>query len=186
MVIARRVRVPTHPRGIGATVNGDGVVAASFHRRRCRTAVVTHRFGYGSFPSDGGDGGGGGGGGSGGGGGGGFLASTVLAVAAAHDSAATPVSVTRVSRRTVLQAMATESIQLYHGLYLESRKHHELHIQSTLATPLNMASRVRSCPRNRASTTVRHGGATPRSGLKTCVLSVTIVGRQDELPVLHH
>jgi len=86
-VIAQRV--PARPDGIGAAVDGDDVVAVPFHHHRCRTAVVvTHRFGYVPFPSDGGDGGGGGGGG-----GGALFESTVLAVAAAHDSAATPVSV---------------------------------------------------------------------------------------------
>lgn len=86
LVVARCIRVPVCPRcGLVVIGDGDDVVAVSFHRRR-RTAVVAHRFGYATFPSDdGGDGGGGGGGGDGGA----LLASTVLAVAAAHDSVAT-------------------------------------------------------------------------------------------------
>lgn len=168
LVIARRVRVPARPHGIVATTDGDGVIAASFHCHHCWTAVVTHRSGYVAFPSD--DGGGGGGGDA-------LLASTV-AVAAAHDSAATPVSMARASRCTVLQATATDSMRNCITVFTQNCVNTAGHIRSTLTIPLNMASRVqpsRTC--NRASTTVRHRGATLWRGLETNVLSASVADR---------
>lgn len=164
LVVAQRVRVPECPREIGAAVNSDNIVGVQFHCRRCRTAVVTHRFGYVSFPSDGGDGGGGGGGG------GALFESTVLAVAAAHDSAATPVSVPHdAPGRTVFQATATESMRNCITAFTRNRVNTTGHTfgLDTCNPSQYGVSRATVRPRTvlSAQPRDRHSGATPRRAL---------------------